>query len=366
MVKESKNIQKKPSLTQKQKILLAFSILLFLILCVQISIIIYGKNDNRGRENSKQTNEKEENIVAEVPKEEKEKEQDTQSTEEGHIEESAKPESEKPQEETKQSTSVSVSTSPSTSPSVSTSTSTSTSVSASISASALTPPSASTPAIIHIPQESLTPRQQVEHLWTDPTSPVIYTFGTVTDNGIKYMKADVKRGTIKTGDTLKRTGICGIVPNISTKVSRITKGGKLVNSATKGETVMIAFDNDSSYKKSYFSSDLYMTKRVKLKVYVLTGAEGNTKKQPLINGADYSLNFVPKAFPNDTFLQATGKAVTSKTIKMGEMADIEIKDYILYGGFGYYEPGARIQITDKKNGHLIAIGAITGYPACPH
>ena len=364
MVKESKNIQKKPSLTQKQKILLAFSILLFLILCVQISIIIYRKNDNRGRENSKQTNEKEENIVAEVPKEEKEKEQDTQSTEEGHIEESAKPESEKPQEETKQPTSVSTSTSASTS--VSTSTSTSTSVSASISASALTPPSASTPAIIHIPQESLTPRQQVEHLWTDPTSPVIYTFGTVTDNGIKYMKAEVKRGTIKTGDTLKRTGICGIVPNISTKVSRITKGGKLVNSATKGETVMIAFDNDSFYKKSYFSSDLYMTKRVKLKVYVLTGAEGNTKKQPLINGADYSLNFVPKAFPNDTFLQATDKAVTSKTIKMGEMADIEIKDYILYGGFGYYEPGARIQITDKKNGHLIAIGAITGYPACPH
>lgn len=362
MVKESKDIQKKPSLTQKQKILLAFSILLFLILCVQISIIIYGKNDNRGRENRKQTNEKEENIVAEVPKEEKEKEQDTQSTEEGHIEESAKPESEKPKEETKQSTSVSVSTSASTSPSVSTSTSTSTSVSASISASI----SASTPAIIHIPQESLTLRQQVEHLWTDPTSPVIYTFGTVTDNGIKYMKADVKRGTIKTGDTLKRTGICGIVPNISTKVSRITKGGKLVNSATKGETVMIAFDNDSFYKKSYFSSDLYMTKRVKLKVYVLTGAEGNTKKQPLINGADYSLNFVPKTFPNDTFLQATGKAVTSKTIKMGEMADIEIKDYILYGGFGYYEPGARIQITDKKNGHLIAIGAITGYPACPH
>lgn len=101
-------------------------------------------------------------------------------------------------------------------------------------------------------------------------------------------------------------------------------------------------------------------------MYVLTGAEGNTKKQPLINGADYSLNFVPKAFPNDTFLQATGKAVTSKTIKMGDVADIEIKDYILYGGFGYYEPGARIQITDKKNGHLIAIGAITGYPACPH
>lgn len=364
MVKESKNIQKKPSLTQKQKILLAFSVLLFLILCVQISIIIYGKNDNRGSGNSEQTNEKEENIVAEVPKEEKEKEQDTQSTEEGHIEESAKPESEKPQEETKQPTSVSTSTSASTS--VSTSTSTSTSVSASISASALTPPSASTPAIIHIPQESLTPRQQVEHLWTDPTSPVIYTFGTVTDNGIKYMKADVKRGTIKTGDTLKRTGICGIVPNISTKVSRITKGGKLVNSATKGETVMIAFDNDSFYKKSYFSSDLHMTKRVKLKVYVLTGAEGNTKKQPLINGADYSLNFVPKTFPNDTFLQATGKAVTSKTIKMGDVADIEIKDYILYGGFGYYEPGARIQITDEKNGHLIAIGAITGYPACPH
>ena len=364
MVKESKNIQKKPSLTQKQKILLAFSVLLFLILCVQISIIIYGKNDNRGSGNSEQTNEKEENIVAEVPKEEKEKEQDTQSTEEGHIEESAKPESEKPQEETKQPTSVSTSTSASTS--VSTSTSTSTSVSASISASALTPPSASTPAIIHIPQESLTPRQQVEHLWTDPTSPVIYTFGTVTENGIKYMKADVKRGTIKTGDTLKRTGICGIVPNISTKVSRITKGGKLVNSATKGETVMIAFDNDSFYKKSYFSSDLHMTKRVKLKVYVLTGAEGNTKKQPLINGADYSLNFVPKTFPNDTFLQATGKAVTSKTIKMGDVADIEIKDYILYGGFGYYEPGARIQITDKKNGHLIAIGAITGYPACPH
>lgn len=67
MTEESKNIQKESFQTGKQKVLLAISILLFLILCVQIFIII-GKNDNREREgeNHKQGTDKEETIVKDI------------------------------------------------------------------------------------------------------------------------------------------------------------------------------------------------------------------------------------------------------------------------------------------------------------
>ncbi len=219
------------------------------------------------------------------------------------------------------------------------------------------------------PPKPLTPREQVESLWTpDATSVIIDSKETITINGTKYLTVTVRRGTLKVGDTLKQTGICGIVPDVSTKVRRMIKAGKLVNSATVSESVGIAMDNDYFYKRATFGTDMQLATKVKLKVYVFTKEEGNTKETSVVNGQGYLLTFMPKdADPSGRpFITGNGTPVISKPIKPGEVAEIEVKKFIMLGGPALYEPGTRIIVKDQNTNERIGIAVITGYPPCPH
>lgn len=219
------------------------------------------------------------------------------------------------------------------------------------------------------PPKPLTPREQVESLWTpDATSVIIDSKETITINGTKYLTVTVRRGTLKVGDTLKQTGICGIVPDVSTKVRRMIKAGKLVNSATVSESVGISMDNDYFYKRATFGTDMQLATKVKLKVYVFTKEEGNTKETSVVNGQGYLLTFMPKdADPSGRpFITGNGTPVISKPIKPGEVAEIEVKKFIMLGGPALYEPGTRIIVKDQNTNERIGIAVITGYPPCPH
>ncbi len=219
------------------------------------------------------------------------------------------------------------------------------------------------------PPKPLTPREQVESLWTsDATSVIIDSTDTITINGTKYLTVTVRRGTLKVGDTLKQTGVCGIVPNVSTKVQRMIKKGKLVNSATVSESVGISMDNDYFYKRATFGTDMQLATRAKLKVYVFTKEEGNTKETSVVNGQGYLLTFMPKdADPSGKpFKTGNGTPVISKPIKPGEVAEIEIRKFIMLGGPALYEPGTRIIVKDQNTNERIGIAVITGYPPCPH
>ncbi len=219
------------------------------------------------------------------------------------------------------------------------------------------------------PPKPLTPREQVESLWTpDATSVIIDSKETITINGTKYLTVTVRRGTLKVGDTLKQTGICGIVPDVSTKVQRMIKKGKLVNSATVSESVGISMDNDYFYKRATFGTDMQLATKVKLKVYVFTKEEGNTKETSVVNGQGYLLTFMPKdADPSGRpFITGNGTPVISKPIKPGEVAEIEVRKFIMLGGPALYEPGTRIIVKDQNTNERIGIAVITGYPPCPH
>ena len=219
------------------------------------------------------------------------------------------------------------------------------------------------------PPKPLTPREQVESLWTpDATSVIIDSKETITINGTKYLTVTVRRGTLKVGDTLKQTGICGIVPDVSTKVRRMIKAGKLVNSATVSESVGIAMYNDYFYKRATFGTDMQLATKVKLKVYVFTKEEGNTKETSVVNGQGYLLTFMPKdADPSGRpFITGNGTPVISKPIKPGEVAEIEVRKFIMLGGPALYEPGTRIIVKDQNTNERIGIAVITGYPPCPH
>lgn len=219
------------------------------------------------------------------------------------------------------------------------------------------------------PPKPLTPREQVESLWTpDATSVIIDSKETITINGTKYLTVTVRRGTLKVGDTLKQTGICGIVPDVSTKVRRMIKAGKLVNSATVSESVGIAMDNDYFYKRATFGTDMQLATKAKLKVYVFTKEEGNTKETSVVNGQGYLLTFMPKdADPSGRpFITGNGTPVISTPIKPGEVAEIEVKKFIMLGGSALYEPGTRIIVKDQNTNERIGIAVITGYPPCPH
>lgn len=219
------------------------------------------------------------------------------------------------------------------------------------------------------PPKPLTPREQVESLWTpDATSVIIDSKETITINGTKYLTVTVRRGTLKVGDTLKQTGICGIVPDVSTKVQRMIKKGKLVNSATVSESVGISMDNDYFYKRATFGTDMQLATKVKLKVYVFTKEEGNTKETSVVNGQGYLLTFMPKdADPSGRpFITGNGTPVISTPIKPGEVAEIEVRKFIMLGGPALYEPGTRIIVKDQNTNERIGIAVITGYPPCPH
>jgi len=191
--------------------------------------------------------------------------------------------------------------------------------------------------------DPLTPRQQVETLWTpDATSVIIDSKETVTINGTKYLTVTVRRGTLKVGDTLKQTGICEIVPNVSTRITKMIKAGKLVNSATVSESVGIAMDNDYFYKRATFGTDMQLATKVKLKVYVFTKEEGNTKEQSVVNNQGYILSFIPENPSGRPFIVGNGTPVISKPINPGEAAEIEMKKFIMLGGPALYEPGTRI------------------------
>ncbi len=333
-MKEESNTRKL-SLTKKQKILLIVSILLFLILCLEMVFILYARKnkDTQDRRSKK--------IVAELQEEEElviREEEMVEDVEKPSTEPSKSPtkpsepkEPEKPSEETTPSPKL------------------------------IIPPIK--PIIIpKLPG----PRERVEKRWTDPTGPILYGKEAGTVSGLRYLTVTVARGTLKAGDILKQTGICDAVPNASAKVTGIMKDWTFIESASQGESVEVVFDNDYFYRKSYLGLDLSMTKKAKMKVYVFTKEEGNTKEKSIVNGTKYTFLFVTKESPDREYVRASGNAVTSKSVKVGEGADIEIENYIMYGGFGFYEPGARIQIREGSTNDLIGIAVITGYPPCPH
>jgi len=329
-MKEESNNTKKLSLTKKQKILLAISILLFLVICLEMVFILYAK---KNKDTDADQSKGEEKIVSELEDEDKSEEP---LIEEEEVEEpSSEPSKSKPSEETSSSTPSSESKIPV--------------------FEALPPP------------KIVPPREQVESLWTpDATSVIIDSKETITINGTKYLTVTVRRGTLKVGDTLKQTGICEIVPNVSTRITKMIKAGKLVNSATVSESVGIAMDNDYFYKRATFGTDMQLATKVKLKVYVFTKEEGNTKGQSVVNNQGYLLSFVPEDPSGRTFITGNGTPVISKPIKPGEAAEIEVKKFIMLGGPALYEPGTRIKVKDQNTNEQIGIAVITGYPPCPH
>lgn len=331
-MKEESNNTKKLSLDKKQIILLVFLVFLILIL----SVFLYVR---KNRNSDTKQNQGEEKIVSELEDEEDLGESLEEENVEEDVEEST-PESSK-----------------STTPSKPTE-----------------PKKPEKPVEEKVPEtpdppKPLTPREQVESLWTsDATSVIIDSTDTITINGTKYLTVTVRRGTLKVGDTLKQTGVCGIVPNVSTKVQRMIKKGKLVNSATVSESVGISMDNDYFYKRATFGTDMQLATRAKLKVYVFTKEEGNTKETSVVNGQGYLLTFMPKdADPSGKpFKTGNGTPVISKPIKPGEVAEIEIRKFIMLGGPALYEPGTRIIVKDQNTNERIGIAVITGYPPCPH
>ena len=331
-MKEESNNTKKLSLDKKQIILLVFLVFLILIL----SVFLYVR---KNRNSDTKQNQGEEKIVSELEDEEDLGESLEEENVEEDVEEST-PESSK-----------------STTPSKPTE-----------------PKKPEKPVEEKVPEtpdppKPLTPREQVESLWTpDATSVIIDSTDTITINGTKYLTVTVRRGTLKVGDTLKQTGVCGIVPNVSTKVQRMIKKGKLVNSATVSESVGISMDNDYFYKRATFGTDMQLATKVKLKVYVFTKEEGNTKETSVVNGQGYLLTFMPKdADPSGKpFITGNGTPVISKPIKPGEVAEIEIRKFIMLGGPALYEPGTRIIVKDQNTNERIGIAVITGYPPCPH
>ena len=334
-MKEESNNTKKLSLTKKQKILLVVSILLFLVICLEIVLVLYARKNNDTDVNQDRRSKK---IVAELQEEE-----ELVIREEEMVEDVEKPSSEPSKSSTPSKSSEETSSS--------------------------TPSSESkTPVFEALPPPKIVPpREQVESLWTpDATSVIIDSKETITINGTKYLTVTVRRGTLKVGDTLKQTGICGIVPDVSTKVKRMIKAGKLVNSATVSESVGIAMDNDYFYKRATFGTDMQLATKVKLKVYVFTKEEGNTKEQSVVNNQGYLLSFVPEDPSGRTFITGNGTPVISKPIKPGEAAEIEVKKFIMLGGPALYEPGTRIKVKDQNTNEQIGIAVITGYPPCPH
>jgi len=336
-MKEESNNTKKLSLTKKQKILLVVSILLFLVICLEIVLVLYARKNNDTDVNQDRRSKK---IVAELQEEE-----ELVIREEEMVEDVEKPSSEPSKSSTPSKSSEETSSS--------------------------TPSSESkTPVFEALPPPKIVPpREQVESLWTpDATSVIIDSKETITINGTKYLTVTVRRGTLKVGDTLKQTGVCGIVPNVSTKVQRMIKKGKLVNSATVSESVGISMDNDYFYKRATFGTDMQLATRAKLKVYVFTKEEGNTKETSVVNGQGYLLTFMPKdADPSGKpFKTGNGTPVISKPIKPGEVAEIEIRKFIMLGGPALYEPGTRIIVKDQNTNERIGIAVITGYPPCPH
>ena len=331
-MKEESNNTKKLSLDKKQIILLVFLVFLILIL----SVFLYVR---KNRNSDTKQNQGEEKIVSELEDEEDLGESLEEENVEEDVEEST-PESSK-----------------STTPSKPTE-----------------PKKPEKPVEEKVPEtpdppKPLTPREQVESLWTsDATSVIIDSTDTITINGTKYLTVTVRRGTLKVGDTLKQTGVCGIVPNVSTKVQRMIKKGKLVNSATVSESVGISMDNDYFYKRATFGTDMQLATRAKLKVYVFTKEEGNTKETSVVNGQGYLLTFMPKdADPSGKpFKTGNGTPVISKPIKPGEVAEIEVRKFIMLGGPALYEPGTRIIVKDQNTNERIGIAVITGYPPCPH
>lgn len=331
-MKEESNNTKKLSLDKKQIILLVFLIFLILI----FSVFLYVR---KNRNSDIKQDQGEEKIVSELEDEEDLGESLEEENVEEDIEEST-PESSK-----------------STTPSK-----------PSESKEPKKPVEEKTPEKPD-PPKPLTPREQVESLWTpDATSVIIDSKETITINGTKYLTVTVRRGTLKVGDTLKQTGICGIVPDVSTKVRRMIKAGKLVNSATVSESVGIAMDNDYFYKRATFGTDMQLATKVKLKVYVFTKEEGNTKETSVVNGQGYLLTFMPKdADPSGRpFITGNGTPVISTPIKPGEVAEIEVRKFIMLGGPALYEPGTRIIVKDQNTNERIGIAVITGYPPCPH
>ena len=332
MKEESKT--KKLSLTKKQKTLLAVSVILFLILCLEMVLILYAKK-NKGTDVNQERRSKK--IVAELQEEE-----ELVIREEEMVEDVDKPSSESSKSTTPETTTPESST-----------------------------PSSEIPTPRYISPKPipkiLPPRERVESLWTpDATSVIIDSKETTTINGTKYLTVTVRRGTLKVGDTLKQTGICGIVPDVSTKITKMMKAGKLVNSATVSESVGIAMDNDYFYKRATFGTDMQLATKVKLKVYVFTKEEGNTKEQSVVNNQGYLLSFVPEDPSGRTFITGNGTPVISKPIKPGEAAEIEVKKFIMLGGPALYEPGTRIKVKDQNTNEQIGIAVITGYPPCPH
>ena len=331
-MKEESNNTKKLSLDKKQIILLVFLVFLILIL----SVFLYVR---KNRNSDTKQNQGEEKIVSELEDEEDLGESLEEENVEEDVEEST-PESSK-----------------STTPSKPTE-----------------PKKPEKPVEEKVPEtpdppKPLTPREQVESLWTsDATSVIIDSTDTITINGTKYLTVTVRRGTLKVGDTLKQTGICEIVPNVSTRITKMIKAGKLVNSATVSESVGISMDNDYFYKRATFGTDMQLATRAKLKVYVFTKEEGNTKETSVVNGQGYLLTFMPKdADPSGKpFKTGNGTPVISKPIKPGEVAEIEIRKFIMLGGPALYEPGTRIIVKDQNTNERIGIAVITGYPPCPH
>ena len=333
-MKEESIKTKNLSLTKKQKILLTVSVILFLILCLEMVFILYArKNKNTQERRSKK-------IVAELQEEE-----ELVIREETMVEDVEKP---------------------STEPSESTSSTKPSEPKEPEKPSEETTPSVIPPIKPIIIPKLPGPRERVEMRWTDPTGPILYGKETGTVSGLRYLTVTVARGTLKAGDILKQTGICDAVPNASAKVTGIMKNWTFIESATQGESVEVVFNNDYFYRKSYLGSDLSMTKKAKMKVYVFTKEEGNTKEKSIVNETKYTFLFVTKESLDREYVRASGNAVTSKSVKVGEGADIEIENYIMYGGFGFYEPGGRIQIRETSTNDLIGIGVLTGYPPCPH
>ena len=332
-MKEESNNTKKLSLDKKQIVLLVFLVFLILI----FSVFLYVR---KNRNSDIKQDQGEEKIVSELEDEEDLGESLEEENVEEDIEEST-PESSK-----------------TTTPSI-----------PSEDSSSSTPSSESkTPVFEALPPPKIVPpRQQVESLWTpDATSVIIDSKETITINGTKYLTVTVRRGTLKVGDTLKQTGICGIVPDVPTKVKRMIRAGKLVNSATVSESVGISMDNDYFYKRATFGTDMQLATKVKLKVYVFTKEEGNTKETSVVNDQGYLLSFVPEDPSGRTFITGNGTPVISKPIKPGEAAEIEVKKFIMLGGPALYEPGTRIKVKDQNTNERIGIAVITGYPPCPH
>ncbi|HKM20283.1 MAG TPA: hypothetical protein VJY47_03655 [Candidatus Dojkabacteria bacterium] len=332
MKEESKT--KKLSLTKKQKTLLAVSVILFLILCLEMVLILYAKK-NKGTDVNQERRSKK--IVAELQEEE-----ELVIREEEMVEDVDKPSSESSKSTTPETTTPESST-----------------------------PSSEIPTPRYISPKPipkiLPPRERVESLWTpDATSVIIDSKETTTINGTKYLTVTVRRGTLKVGDTLKQTGICGIVPDVSTKITKMMKAGKLVNSATVSESVGIAMDNDYFYKRATFGTDMQLATKVKLKVYVFTKEEGNTEEQSVVNNQGYILSFIPENPSGRAFIVGNGTPVISKPINPGEVADIEMRKFIMLGGPALYEPGTRIKVQNQHTNKQIGIGVITGYPPCPH